>query len=241
MKRAALYARVTNGHFLSPWEGQVSDEKKVLRVGIYARVSTDDKGQDPEVQLVPLRLYCQMRGWVIYKEYVDNGWSGADSTRPAWIELKSDAARRRIDVVLVWAFDRFARTILELVWSLETFLELGVDFRSHTQDIDTTTPFGKVIFTIIAAMAELERALFKDRVIAGLERAREKGVQLGRPRAEADVDEIARRRGLGESWATIGAALGVSRDTCRRLFQDAQKATELDAQKPTEETVTEGA
>jgi DNA invertase Pin-like site-specific DNA recombinase len=205
----------------------------VTMVALYARVSTDDKGQDPEMQLGPLRAYCKTREWVIFKEYVDEGWSGADSTRPALTELKQDAHRGKFRVVLVWAFDRFARSILELILALDTFRAQGIDFRSHTQDIDTTTPFGRVIFAIIAAMAELERELFSERVTAGIERAREKGVQWGRPRAEVDLSQISERRARGESWTTIAIALGVSKDTCRRVFQAAQKAVE--------KTTTEGA
>lgn len=153
-----------------------------MRTALYARVSTADKGQDPEMQLRELREYCQRRGWDIAGEYTDIGVSGSKDSRPQLNRLMTDAAKRKLGAVVVWRFDRFARSVSHLLRALETFRSLGVEFVSYNEAIDTSTPVGKMTFTVLAAVAELERSLIIERVRAGVRNARAKGKRLGRPR-----------------------------------------------------------
>src|SRR5690242_3237955 len=179
------------------------------RAVLYARVSTNN-GQDPEVQSREIREYCRRRGWPLVGEYVDRGISGAKERRPELDRLIADAHKRKFDVVVVWKFDRFARSVSHLLRALETFRALGIEFVSLSEQIDTSTPTGKMVFTVLGAVAELERSLIVERVRAGLRNARAKGKRLGRPRSGVDIDEIRRLRAEGASWRTVGAALGVS-------------------------------
>jgi DNA invertase Pin-like site-specific DNA recombinase len=142
-----------------------------MKIAVYARVSTNN-GQDPEMQLRELREYCQRRGWEIGREYVDAGISGAKEKRPELDELLADAHRRYFDVVVVWRFDRFARSVSHLLRALENFRSLGIEFVSLSEQVDTSTPTGKMIFTVLGAVAELERSLIAERVRAGLRNAR---------------------------------------------------------------------
>ncbi len=183
-----------------------------MKAAIYARVSTTN-GQDPEMQLRELREYCQRRGWSLAGEYVDAGISGAKDSRPELSRLMADAHRRRFDAVVVWRFDRFARSVSHLLHALETFRSLGIEFVSLTEQVDTSTPTGKMVFTVLGAVAELERGLIAERVRAGLRNARAKGRRLGRPRKIADATIITRRRREGASWRAIGRELGVSATT----------------------------
>jgi DNA invertase Pin-like site-specific DNA recombinase len=180
-----------------------------MRVAIYARVSTNS-GQDPEMQLRELREYCQRRNWEVAREYVDVGISGAKEKRPQLDGLIADAHRRHFDAVVVWRFDRFARSVSHLLRALENFNALGISFVSLSENIDTSTPTGKMIFTVLGAVAELERSLIVERVKGGLRNARAKGKHLGRPRKVPDVTELKRLRAQGASWRTIGKQLGVS-------------------------------
>ena len=158
------------------------------RVAIYARVSTADQSTDS--QILDLRRYVSDRGWHIHKEYCDNGISGTKDNRPALNELINDARNRRFDVVLVWRFDRFARSTKHLILALEEFRNLGIDFVSYQENIDTSSPLGSAIFTIISAVAQLERDIIAERVKAGLRRAKENGKKLGRPKACVDPQEV---------------------------------------------------
>ena len=146
------------------------------RIAIYARVSTTD--QSTESQLLDLRRYTRERGWTIFKEYVDEGISGTKDSRPALNELMNDAKKRRFDVVLVWRFDRFARSTKHLILALEEFKNLGIDFVSYQENIDTSSPLGSAIFTIISAVAQLERDIIAERVKAGLRNAVVNGKKL---------------------------------------------------------------
>jgi DNA invertase Pin-like site-specific DNA recombinase len=128
----------------------------------------------------------------------------------------ADAHKRRFDVVCVWRFDRFARSVSHLLRALENFKALGIDFVSFSEQMDTSTPAGKMVFTVLGAVAELERSLIVERVRAGLRNARAKGKSLGRPRVAVDVAKVAALRSLGLSWAKIGEALGVGEGTVRR-------------------------
>lgn len=183
-----------------------------MKIGVYARVSTNN-GQDPEMQLRELREYCQRRGWEIGREYVDAGISGAKEKRPELDKLLADAHRRYFDVVVVWRFDRFARSVSHLLRALENFRSLGIEFVSLSEQVDTSTPTGKMIFTVLGAVAELERSLIAERVRAGLRNARAKGRKLGRPRKVTNPGAIARLRTEGASWRAIGKKLGVSAAT----------------------------
>jgi len=181
------------------------------RIAIYARVSTTD--QSTESQLLDLRRYVRERGWNIFKEYVDEGISGTKDSRPALNELMNDAKKRRFDVVLVWGFDRFARSTKHLILALAEFKNLGIDFVSYQENIDTGSPLGSAIFTIISAVAQLERDMIAERVKEGPRRAKENGKKLGRPRAVVDVEDIQRLRSKGLSLRAIAKETGVSRTT----------------------------
>jgi DNA invertase Pin-like site-specific DNA recombinase len=180
-----------------------------VKIAIYARVSTNH-GQDPEMQLRELREYCQRRGWDVIREYVDIGICGGKEKRPELDELFRDANRRYFDAVVVWRFDRFARSVSHLLKALEHFRSLGIEFVSLSEQVDTSTPTGKMIFTVLGAVAELERSLIVERVRAGLRNARAKGKKLGRPRKLANPAAINKMRLQGASWRAIGTALGVS-------------------------------
>jgi len=182
-----------------------------MRAAIYARVSTIGQGQSPEMQLRELHEYCELRGWQIAGEYVDAGVSGAKDSRPELNRLLADAHRRRFDAVVVWKFDRFARSVSHLLRALETFNSLGVAFVSLSEQIDTSTPTGKMIFTVLGAVAELERSLIAERVRAGLRNARAKGKRLGRPTINLDCSQVAQMRAEGHSIRQIAENLGVSR------------------------------
>jgi DNA invertase Pin-like site-specific DNA recombinase len=188
-----------------------------MRCALYARVSTAHNGQDPQVQLRELREYCQRRGWTSAGEYVDVGISGSKEKRPELDKLMADAHRRRFDAVIVWKFDRFARSVSHLLRALETFNALGVAFVSLSESLDTSTPAGRMVFTVLGAVAELERSLIAERVRAGLRNARAKGKRLGRPRKVLDVLRIATLRARGFGWKKIAAEMGVGVGTLYRL------------------------
>ena len=151
-----------------------------LRAAIYARVSTNN-GQDPTVQTRELEGYCARRGWKVAGQYIDVGISGAKEKRPELSRLMADAHRRKFDAVVVWKFDRFARSVSHLLRALETFKALGIEFVSLSEQMDTSTPTGKMVFTVLGAVAELERSLIAERVKAGMRNARAKGKSIGRP------------------------------------------------------------
>jgi len=181
------------------------------RVGIYARVSTIDKSQDPETQLLPLREYAERRGFAIGAEFVDFA-SGRKDDRPEYKRLLAAVRRREVDVVLVWRYDRFARSAQALVNALGEFQSLGVDFVSLQEGTDTTTPQGKLVFTIMAGLAEFESALISERVKAGMARAKAQGKRIHKPRlVETKIRQIRELRGEGKSVTYIQNAVGVSR------------------------------
>ncbi len=187
------------------------------RVAIYCRVSTLDQSTDS--QLLDLRRYTKERRWNVYKEYCDNGISGSKDSRPALNELMNNAKKRKFDVVLVWRFDRFARSTKHLILALEEFRNLGIDFVSYQENIDTSSPLGSAIFTIISAVAQLERDIIAERVKAGLRRAVEAGKRLGRPRGTAlDVEALHRLRRKGLSLQQIATELNTSKTTVSRLL-----------------------
>jgi DNA invertase Pin-like site-specific DNA recombinase len=185
----------------------------IARVALYARVSTSD--QSPESQLRDLRQYATARGLEIF-EYVDSGFSGAKQNRPALDRLMDDARKRRFDSVLVWRFDRFARSTKHLLLALEEFRDIGVQFISYQENIDTTSPLGQALFTIVSAVAQLERDLIRERVRAGLRNARAKGKKFGRPRAQIDAARVAELRREGLSWSQVCRTLNVSKGSAQR-------------------------
>jgi DNA invertase Pin-like site-specific DNA recombinase len=189
----------------------------IARVALYARVSTLNN-QDPEMQLAELREYAGRRGWQIVEEFTDQGVSGCKESRPALTRLMSDACRRRFDAVLVWKIDRFGRSLKHLVNALAELAALGVAFVSLRDNLYLSTPSGRLMFQIIGAMAEFERALIQERVRAGLRNARAKGRRLGRPRIIVDASRVATLRARGNSWSQIQAELGVSKGTAQRAF-----------------------
>jgi DNA invertase Pin-like site-specific DNA recombinase len=194
----------------------------IARVALYARVSTLNN-QDPEMQLAELREYAGRRGWQIVEEFTDQGVSGCKESRPALNRLMSDACRRRFDAILVWKIDRFGRSLKHLVNALAELAALGVAFISLRDNIDLSTPSGRLMFQIIGAMAEFERALIQERVRAGLRNARAKGRQLGRPRVIVDASRIASLREQGRSWAQIVAETGASKGTAQRALMGLPK------------------
>ncbi len=179
---------------------------KTKRVAIYARVSTD--GQDESMQLTALRQMVTQRAWELKAEYVDHGVSSRD-VRPQLEKLMRDAHQRKFDVVAVWKFDRFARSTRELVFALEQFQALGIDFVSVTQAVDTSGPMGKLVFSVLAAIAEFERELIRERVVAGMKEAQRRGKHCGRPAMEFDVEKAAELRQSGLSWSKLAAQTGV--------------------------------
>jgi DNA invertase Pin-like site-specific DNA recombinase len=186
------------------------------RVALYARISTLNHTQDPEMQLRELREFCQRRGWQIVGEYTDAGISGAKDSRPELNRLMADAHKRRFDIVCVWKFDRFARSVSHLLRALETFRALGIEFCSYSEQLDTSTPAGKMVFTVLGAVAELERSLIAERVRAGLRNARAKGKTLGRPKAEIDIARVQTLRQQGWSWRAIASQVGADASTLLR-------------------------
>lgn len=149
------------------------------RVIIYARVST--KEQNVDMQLSDLKSYAELRKLRVVEVYIDYA-SGAKSDRVNYQKLFNDVRKRKTDVVLVWKFDRFARSTKELINALEEFNSLGVDFISYKENVDTSTPAGKILFTMISAFAEFERSIIRERVIAGMEKAKARGARIGRPK-----------------------------------------------------------
>jgi DNA invertase Pin-like site-specific DNA recombinase len=189
------------------------------RVGLYARVSTL-VGQSPEMQLVELREYAARRGWHVTEEYVDHGVSGASENRPALNRLMADAKQRRFDVVAVWKIDRFGRSLKHLVNALAELESLGIAFVSLKDSLDLTTASGRLLFQLVAAMAEFERSLIQERVRAGIRNARNKGRTLGRPRLEVDGGRIARLKASGASLRAISRQLGISVGSVHRALQE---------------------
>lgn len=199
-----------------------------MRAAIYARVSTANNGQDPRVQTRELQEYCQRRGWAVAGEYVDIGISGTKEKRPELDRLMKEAHGRRFDAVVVWRFDRFARSVSHLLRALETFQALGIQFVSLSEQLDTSTPTGKMVFTVLGAVAELERSLIAERVKAGLRNARAKGQRLGRPPRDLDAAKIAKLRAQGLAWRAIAAQLGVGLATLHRAAGGRSKTQERD-------------
>ena len=190
-----------------------------MRAALYARVSTR-AGQSPDMQLVELHAYCQRRGWEIAGEYVDVGVSGAKERRPQLDRLLVDCRKRGVDAVVVYRYDRFARSLRQLVNALCEFDSLRIQFVSLHEGVDTSTPNGRLVFGIFASIAEFERELIRERVRSGLAAARAKGKRLGRPPANVDASKIAALRAQGRGWRKIAAELGVGVGTVMRAASE---------------------
>src|SRR5215510_991259 len=171
------------------------------------------------MQLNELREYAARRGCMIVEEYIDQGVSGCKGSRPALNRLMSAAKQRRFDAVLVWKLDRFGRSLRHLVNALAELEALGVAFVSLRDNLDLTTPAGRLMFQIIGAMAEFERALIQERVKGGLRNARAKGKRLGRPRVFVSETRVEMLRALGAPWRMIAKELGVGVGTARRALR----------------------
>jgi DNA invertase Pin-like site-specific DNA recombinase len=201
----------------------------VKRIALYARVSTKQHGQDPETQLVALRQFASHKGYIICEEYVDHGWSGAKERRPALDRLLADARNKKFDVVLVWRFDRFARSVKQLIFALGLFRELGIDFISQSEQIDTTTPVGRMVFTIMAAVGEMVREIIRENVQIGVDRARADGKKLGRPTVLVDKQRVYDLVEAKVPIAAIAREFGIARSTVRAKHA-AVAAEKADAQ-----------
>ncbi len=191
------------------------------RAAIYARVSTLN-GQTPENQLVQLRGVAEKAGWVVVGEFVDHGISGAKGRdeRPAFDRLCKAATRREIDVVMAWSVDRLGRSLQDLVAFLGDLQASDVDLYLHQQGVDTTTPGGKALFQMMGVFAEFERAMMRDRIKAGLARARAQGKRLGRPPVPPEVEQAIRdARAEGKGMLKIGRELGVGTATVQRVLR----------------------
>lgn len=206
-----------------------------MKAALYARVSTSDKGQDPDLQLRELRRYAGARGWEIAGEYVDVGQSGAKDRRPELDRLVDDTRKRRIDLILVWKLDRFGRSLKHLVNSLGELDALGVGFVSFSESLDLTTPSGRLMFHLLGAFAQFERDLIRERVKAGISNARSKGKRHGRRSvfAEARLQDLVDMRSRGMSIRAISEALGASTGC---VHQTLQKLDSKTPKKPALET-----
>lgn len=191
-----------------------------MKVALYARVSTSDKGQDPQMQLRELREHCQRRGWNVTNEYVDIGVSGSKDSRPELNKLMADAKRRKLDAVLVWKLDRFGRSLKHLINALAEFESLGVAFISLKESLDLTTPAGRLMFGIISAMAEFERDLIRERVRAGIANRRAKGFRVGRKPTSIDPARLQALRLEGQTIRQIALAVGCSRSLVHKTLSD---------------------
>jgi DNA invertase Pin-like site-specific DNA recombinase len=189
------------------------------RVAIYARVSTVDRGQDPDTQLLALREYVARRGFTLAGEYVDYA-SGTREDRPKYRALLDAVRKRQADIVLVWRYDRFARSTQALVHALKEFHSLRVDFISYQENIDTTTPQGELIFTVMASIAQFERALMSERVKAGMARAKAQGKPISRAPLPAGIQGgIADLYHQGVSLHQISKQLGIGYGTVWNYVQ----------------------
>ena len=184
-----------------------------MRTALYMRVSTAD--QNAGMQLDELRSYCLRRNWTITEEFTDEGFSGSKTSRPALDKLMKAAKRRQFDAVLVYRYDRFARSLKQLVDTLCLFDSLGIQFVSIHEGVDTSTPNGKLVFGIFASIAEFERSLIIARTKSGMQAAKARGKHIGRPTVNVDASQIAALSRSGLSGRAIARKLNVSEGTIR--------------------------
>jgi DNA invertase Pin-like site-specific DNA recombinase len=195
------------------------------RAVLYLRVSTVD--QHPETQGIELREFARQRGYIILEEYVDHGVSGTKVRRPALDRLLKDANHRRFDAVLVWSCDRLARSTKHFLQVLDELNELGIQFLSHREAIDTDGALGRAIVVIISAIAELERSLIVERVRAGMKRAKLEGRRIGRTPLEVDHAALVQDRLSGMSLTHVAKKYGLSRASVVRFVHKTQCGIEV--------------
>jgi DNA invertase Pin-like site-specific DNA recombinase len=199
--------------------------KKRAKVALYARVSTD--GQTTENQLQELRKVADRNGWQIIQEFVDHGISGAKGRdqRPAFDEMCKGVIRKEFDLVMAWSVDRLGRSLQHLVTFIDELHSKKVDLFLHRQGIDTTTPAGKMMFQMLGVFAEFERAMIKERINAGLARARAQGKTLGRPKVSLQVEnKIKKLRATGKGIRKIASELSVGVSTVKRVVDELKVA-----------------
>lgn len=187
------------------------------RAALYVRCSTGH--QDTQLQRDDLTEFCRRRGWQVYKVFEDKGISGSTDSRPALDKMMVEARQRKFDVLAVWRFDRYGRSMAHLVNSLAEFESLGIDFASLQESVDTSTPAGRMLFGVISSMCEFERAIIRERVKAGVEQARARGVRWGRPRKGFDFKRAVEMRRNGSTRREIAKAMGVSHTTVLRAIR----------------------
>ena len=197
------------------------DSRKNMRAGLYGRVSTTGHGQDVNLQIDELKVVAHQRGWGIQDIYIDEGISGSRQDRPALDKLMADARSGKIDVVVVWKLDRLGRSLQHLLTLLDEFSHIGVDFVSvRDSGIDSTTPQGRLMTQLLGAFSEFERAMIRERVQAGVDRAKSKGIVLGRPRREFDIRGALALMDQGHGLKSTARILGIPRSTLReRLIE----------------------
>lgn len=201
-----------------------------MKVVTYSRVSTSNHGQNPDVQAHELRRYCEARGWIIEHEIVDHGFSGGTDVRPGLKQLFSLVRERKVDVVVVVKMDRLFRSLKHLVATLEEWQAVGIQFVATKDNIDYTTPAGRLLAQILGSLAEFEKSLLIERTILGLEHARRSGKTLGRPKIRDDQKIIA-LRSSGLSYTAIQKELGISRGAISRALQAVPKTPKKSPQK----------
>jgi DNA invertase Pin-like site-specific DNA recombinase len=211
----------------------ISKQSKSLGVCLYARVSTPRQGERHTVQnqLADLREFAKTKGLSVAAEYVDEGVSGSKESRPQLDSMMVHLREGRYESVVVWSYDRFARSVRHLVAVLEEFRELGVGFLSLQQGIDTRTPAGRFAFHIFASGAEFEREMIRERIFAGLRRVKAMGKKLGRhpkhgERTPEVIKEILRLRLQGRSLAQISGAVDLSRSRVSQILAEQNRVTE---------------
>lgn len=189
-----------------------------MKIALYARVSTKDKGQETENQLVQLRDFAAKQSWQITREYIDRE-TGGTSDRAAFQAMFADASRRKFDLVLFWSLDRLSREgVLETLQHLNRLTACGVGYKSFTEQyLDSCGIFKDAVIGILAVIAKQERVRLSERTKAGLAIARSKGRQIGRPRLQVQTAEIVRLQSSGLSLRAIGRELGISEGSVRRL------------------------
>ena len=195
---------------------------KPLRVALYARVSTSNKGQDVGLQLEELRRVAEQRRWSISGEYIDDGVSGSDDSRPELDRMMADAQAGNFDLVAVWKLDRLGRSLQHLLRLISDLSRWGVGFASlRDSGIDTTTPTGRLMLQILGALAEYEKELIRERVIAGVRRAQAQGKHCGRPKVELEIRPAVAMLQQGRGLREVASIMGVSRTTLRRRLKEA--------------------
>ncbi len=208
-----------------------------MKVALYARVSTSDKDQNPTTQLLPLREFVKAQGWETFLEYVDQAPATDMLHRVEWRNLLDDASKRRFDLLLVWRMDRAFRSVLDAATTLERLRTWGIGLRSYSEPwLDTTSPFGEALYYITVAYAQLERGILRERVKAGMDRARKQGVHIGRPRVTDRKDfgphlqKVLERLGAGVlSRRQAAKELKIGYATLKRIIDAQGKAAKQEA------------